>query len=704
MNNIYGYEDYLLIENVDEINEKTPVKKKKIRKYNRKFKKLIIKILIITILIISIFYLIRSSKNANEINNLIIDEKTGYILTKGNHRYDKYGIDLNINVLNGMYNIGIDGDPYKNIKEWTLYTPPCPNLKPIIHSDYISNPKCEKSSLQFHNYENNDFPISLPLNDISKQIENFKEWKKNNNTNPYYGNQNYHELLNEDYHPYDYGYEGKDSSGIDDSKYYSKLVKSRMDEVPDPRRRRLFSFILFNSEFDLLDLYLSEYYNVVDYFVIYESNSTFSGHPKPLYFTRTLLETDRYNRYKDKLIPLPCEITVDEDNGRGKAFPKEHLARRVVIEKGLMSVRARHGDLFMHGDLDEFPKAHVLYRLKKCGGWEHIQAGIGGSPKSFKNGDVESYLLNKNLDVNTNKRGEYNIDYNNKLSLPFLAWFYEYSFNMVENKNQGTVTHPNLAIFDARRSLGQMIDIGNYKSLNKTKVKRSNYDPLRDPKFNPYQGYTYSVHHTDKKIGKGYLAERIRLEASNLEIMKNETRPLLWSSSWHMSSFLPTIDLFYNKIKSYSHFDTFSGNEEQDKKKIISRIKKHLYIFGKPKRYYNNNPILPTSYTDGYDYNFDYTYWKEISKDYNKNFNKTIDLLKREIPTQVWKNPICYSYMLEREYGFEKKLWWQLFPKENWKSIRFEVLNSTVLKNLTPKIISKKYQIQMFEEFSNKNN
>ena len=682
------------------------IKKSNQNKFNIKIKlrnliKIIIKISIIIFSVIVFLCYIRNNNIINDEETLIIDEKTGYILTKGKHRYDKYGIDLNLNILDGMYNIGLDGDPYKKVEEWSLYTPPCPNMKPVVHLQYISNPKCETSSLQFHNYENSDFPISLPLNSISNQIEKFNEWKKNNNTNPYYGNKSSQELLNEDYHPYDYGYEGKDSTNISDNKYYSKLVKSRMDEVPDPRRRRLFSFILFNSEFDLLDLYLSEYYNIVDYFVIYESNSTFSGHPKPLYFTRTLLETDRYDKYKDKLIPLPQEITVNEDNGRGKAFPKEHLARRVVIEKGLMSVQARHGDLFMHGDLDEFPKAHVLYRLKKCGGWEHIQAGIGGAPKSFKYENVDSYLLNKDLNVDTNKMGEYNVDYNNKLSLAFLAWFYEYSFNMVERKDQGTVTHPNLAIFDARRSLGQMIDVGNYKSLNETKIKRSNYDPLRNPSFNKYKGYTYSVHHTDKKIGKGYLAERIRLETSNFEIMRNESRPLLWSSSWHMSSFLPTIDLFYNKIKSYSHYDTFSGNEEKDKKKIISRIKKHLYIFGKPKHYFDNIPMLPTSYTDGYNYNFEYAYWKEISKNYNKNFNQTVDLLKREIPTQVWKNPICYSYMLEREYGFEKKLWWQIIPRENWKSIRLENLNSTVLKNLTPKIISKKYQIQMLNELSN---
>ncbi|ORX42214.1 hypothetical protein BCR36DRAFT_416224 [Piromyces finnis] len=640
-------------------------------------------------------------KNKNKENVKFIDEENGFVFSKGKPRIDKYGIDLNAYILQGIYSIGFDEDPYKKIEDWSLYTPPCPNMKPVIHSDYVMNPDCESSSLQFYNYNNYKMPVSLRLNSISNQIEKFKEWKKNNNTNPYYGDQNYKQLLSDEYHPYDYGYkEDNTNNDVDDVEYYNKLVKSRMDEVPDPRRRRLFSFILFNTEFDLLDLYLSEYYNIVDYFVIYEANSTFSGHPKPLYFTRTLLETDRYDKYKDKLIPLPCEIIVNEDNGRGTGFPKEHLARRAVIEKGLMSVQARHGDIFMHGDLDEMAKPHILTRLKKCGGWEHLQAGIGGGPKSFKYENAETYLNNDNMNIEMTQKGEYNIDYTNEITLGFLSWFYD------ENSRKGTVCHPNIVIFDARRSLGQLNDYDNYHSHNITKEKRSNNDPLLDPNFNPYQGYTYSVHHTDKKIGKGFLAETIRFDTSKIRDMEKNDRPMLWNGGWHMSSFLPTIDQFYNKIKSYSHYDTFSGNEEKDKKKIISRIKQHLYIFGKSKKYYDNKPLLPTSYINGYDYNFNYTFWKDNSRNYTKNkkFVKYVRDLEKEIPAHVWKNPICYSYMLDRDYGFEKKLWWQEVPKESWNTINIETLSPSILKKITPKIISKEFQTEMFDTMSKENN
>lgn len=174
---------------------------------------------------------------------------------------------------------------------------------------------------------------------------------------------------------------------------------------------------------------------------------------------------------------------MNEDNGRGYAFPREHIARRTLIEKGLRIVHARHGDLIMHSDLDELPKAHILSRLKKCGGWEYLQAGIGGGPISFKeeNGNkkdkqnVESYFINGDK-IRTNEYGKYQINYSRVISLGFLSWFHEYSLNSVLNSFIGNVAHPNIAIFDARRSLGQyniyLKDKDFKDNFNYTRVKK----------------------------------------------------------------------------------------------------------------------------------------------------------------------------------------------------------------------------------------
>jgi len=235
-------------------------------------------------------------------------------------------------------------------------------------------------------------PYFLPLYKISELINKFDD----NDTKPQYEEQKISELLDENYHPYNYG----------------------TDIEPDQEKRRLFSFISFDFEFDLLDIYLAENYEIVDYFVIFETNTTAQGKPKPYYFTRMLLETNRYENFKNKLIPIPYEVEKKEDD-------KTTIDKinNIIVEKGLRAVKARHGDLFVYGTVGEIPKPHVLARLKKCGGWEHLYSGYNGAD-------------------------------NRKVETPisFSSWAYGYSFSLVENDEVATILKPKLAIFDARRS------------------------------------------------------------------------------------------------------------------------------------------------------------------------------------------------------------------------------------------------------------
>ncbi|KAL6626041.1 glycosyltransferase family 17-domain-containing protein [Neocallimastix sp. 'constans'] len=673
---------YQLIEN--------PLIQKKVYKNNYKKIKIILSFIIsINIIGITLAFLYLTREQSYDL-----------ILIKGKTRKDKYGIDLNANILNGIY------------KDWDLYTPPCPNLQPVHYPESISNPKCEESSLQIPNYNNDDgrgLPHSLHLHSISEQLKNWENWVKMNNTTPSYGGKTSGELVDNIYYPFDYGYTGSDTSDINDEEYYKNVINSRMDEVPDPRRRRLFSFILFNTEFDLLDVYLSEYYEIFDYFVIYESNTTFSGMAKPLFFTRTLLETNRYDKYKDKLIPLPIVNTFDNNEG----FPKENISRRLLIENGLRSVQARHGDIFIHGDLDEMPKSHILFRLKKCGGWEHLQAGIGGGPKSFKEENVKSYLVNNEnnnkdyndsnnepIDVELTSDGRYKVDYDKEISVSFLSYHYEYSFNIVKDSSMGTLCHPNLAIFDARRSLGQFPERTNRKTEDI--VKREHVDILSDPNFDPYKGYTYSENKNEKKNGKGFITENIRFNYVKDSDYERLRKDLFWNGGWHMSSFLPTIDIIYNKVSSYSHFTCFRYYIfESIKKKVIAyRIKKHAYIFGDFERYEDNYPMVPRSYNDGYPYNFNNKFWDELIKNNatSQDYKDQLNLLKYEVPTHVWKNPICYNYMLDRDFGIKKKLWWQIIPKVEWKTINFNHLNSEVIDKLIPANITEEFKNQMLNQ------
>jgi len=666
---------------------------------------------LLTIACVSIYYVYEKHQR----------NKLQLVLVKGESRKDPYGVELNGHILDGMYCMEYDNTRNRTMDEWSLYTPPCPYLRPVHYPDSIINPKCEESSLQIVNFNNNEgigMPYSLPLNSIINQMKKWNSWEKKNINNTLYGYKKVSELVGEEYYPFDYGYNGDDTSQMSDKEYYTQIVNSRMDEVPDPRRRRLFSFILFNTEFDLLDLYISEYYEIIDYFVIYESNSTFNGNPKPLYFTRALLETDRYEKFKDKLIPLPLKIVVDEDNGHGKGFPREHVARRELIAEGLKAVHARHGDLFMHGDLDEMAKPHILARLKKCGGWEHLQAGIGGGPKSFKEGNVKSYIYDPTVEVSMNNGGGYQVDYDRDRSIGFLNWFYEYSFGLTQDDKIGTISHPNIAIFDARRSLGQFNERKNRNTpqeYNRKRKREENEDegegegkkyddPLLDPNFDPYQGYLYTDNTNDRKTGKGFLGEFVRFTTSfNNKGLSDREKPTIWSGAWHLSSFFPTINHILNKVYSYSHFNEY---EVKEKEKLIEdlkyRIKNNYYLYGEmndKNRYFDITPAIPESYRDGYDYHFDYKYWKAMAKTRGEDEASLayMNMVHHEIPNQVWKNPICYSYMIDRDYGIDKKLWWEVIPKSEWKTVHFEQLETPILNELIPSILSDTFKKEMLE-------
>jgi len=685
-------QEYHLIGN-SRVIRKPRILKKILKIFNKKRRRALLFSLIIITVLFNLFFFLNNEPNKYKV-----------ILIKGQSRKDKYGIELNKYVLDGIYSIGYDDDTNKNIEDWNLYTPPCPNLHPVHYPKSISNPVCEDSSLQFINYNNDDgkgLPYSIPLNSISNQMKKWNEWEKENegSEGPLYLEQNFDNLFTNEYHPFDYGYKGLNTSSISDEEYYKDVINSRMDEVPDPRRRRLFSFILFNTEFNLLDAYLSEYYEIVDYFVICEANSTFSGFPKPLYFTRTLLETNRYDRFKDKLIPLPIEISINEDNGRGTAFPKEHISRRILIEKGLRAVQARHGDIFIHGDLDEFPKAHILYHLKKCGGWEYLQMGIGGGPKSFKDTDVKSYFVDETMDIQVGKMGFYDVDYDKELSLGFMTWFNIYNFQYVKEPAMATFPHPNIAIFDARRSLGQLNEYKNTNNMTSVSIlesrvtKRDIQDILLDPDFDPYQGYSYSDNSNDRRIGKGFLSEFIRFNthSPSYEDLQLQQKTLFWNGGWHLSSFLPTFDLIYNKISSYSHFDCYSYFPKFIQKMILKyRIRHHSYSYGSFDSFADNTVILPKSYNDGYSYNFKYEFWQKHTQNNSTDseFIKNIETFSHEIPNHIWQNPICYSYMLDRNFGIDKKIWWEIIPKKEWNTVQFENLDSDVIDELLPENIT----------------
>ena len=71
-----------------------------------------------------------------------------------------------------------------------------------------------------------------------------------------------------------------------------------MKELENSEAKKYDVFIFYN-ELDLLEIRLNILYNHVDFFIIVESNRTFTGKNKPLYYKEN---KDRFIKFHDKIL------------------------------------------------------------------------------------------------------------------------------------------------------------------------------------------------------------------------------------------------------------------------------------------------------------------------------------------------------------------------------------------------------------------
>lgn len=109
----------------------------------------------------------------------------------------------------------------------------------------------------------------------------------------------------------------------------------------------------------MLDFRLKELENVVDYHILCESTTTFSGLSKPAYFSQSL---DKYEKYKDKIINL----VYSESNTFCSPWKRE-LEQRNYLKQGLLKLSLDPSDIILLCDVDEIPDTNVLKALKEKG-------------------------------------------------------------------------------------------------------------------------------------------------------------------------------------------------------------------------------------------------------------------------------------------------------------------------------------------------
>lgn len=130
---------------------------------------------------------------------------------------------------------------------------------------------------------------------------------------------------------------------------------------------KIYDCFTFFDEMDLLELRFSILEKVVDFFVIVESNYTFSGKPKPYNFQNC---SQRYKKWLSHIIYLPITQNpanyffnpkIEEFSIADGAWQMEFQQRNMI---SFIRNRVNDNDLILIGDVDEVPNPNLVKKMK----------------------------------------------------------------------------------------------------------------------------------------------------------------------------------------------------------------------------------------------------------------------------------------------------------------------------------------------------
>lgn len=126
---------------------------------------------------------------------------------------------------------------------------------------------------------------------------------------------------------------------------------------------RIIDNFLFHAEYDLLELRLEVMYDHVDFFVIVESDHTFTEIPKEYNLEKNMA---RYEKWKDKIIYVKVNQPKTEapEVTREKAFANEFWTRD-QFKLGWEQIGLKDGDILIISDCDEIARPETLKFMRE---------------------------------------------------------------------------------------------------------------------------------------------------------------------------------------------------------------------------------------------------------------------------------------------------------------------------------------------------
>jgi beta-1,4-mannosyl-glycoprotein beta-1,4-N-acetylglucosaminyltransferase len=120
--------------------------------------------------------------------------------------------------------------------------------------------------------------------------------------------------------------------------------------------KKIYDFFLFCNETKMLNLRLHELYDVVEKFIIVESDKTHTGRNKGFNF-----KIEDYQKFADKIIFKPYYMQTED-----VACKNEHNQRRFLANE-YDALNINDDDLIMLSDVDEIPDVEFLNNFKHEG-------------------------------------------------------------------------------------------------------------------------------------------------------------------------------------------------------------------------------------------------------------------------------------------------------------------------------------------------
>ncbi|XP_028670948.1 beta-1,4-mannosyl-glycoprotein 4-beta-N-acetylglucosaminyltransferase isoform X1 [Erpetoichthys calabaricus] len=134
-------------------------------------------------------------------------------------------------------------------------------------------------------------------------------------------------------------------------------------EIP----RRVINAINVNHEFDLLHVRFHELGDIVDVFMICESNFTAYGDHRPLHFFERL-KNGTYDYIRHKI--LYVFLNHFPEGGRQDGWIADDYLRTYLTRNGIQRIKGlRRDDVFVINDADEIPAREGIQFLKLFDGW-----------------------------------------------------------------------------------------------------------------------------------------------------------------------------------------------------------------------------------------------------------------------------------------------------------------------------------------------